>query len=342
MACVVRAGPSCSSICGDPGRLRRVRIRSRIATASIGCVYRLAKTQRSAACARSRCSAWPARSQSAEAVSVRDQNRGGRRWRSRHRERAEAAVLVEVALPQPTALAAGLLGQRPGGDRLCRDTVSGRAACWPDPPPDLGPCHGVEVLPAARRGHDVCQALIGDGRLDERQRCTLGERVALQPGEQPIRQRPGVEWAAMRVPVRQRMQHPPLGLGHRRLGAKPHPGEQPGRVRKQLHLGQVAQRAHRQAQPEQCSAAADDHLAADRVQPELAAGVAIELDHVPADVKPPRLRVVDRRRARRRLDQVVDLISRDCNGSHAHHLTSSLPAFPRPNRPARAVRRRPR
>lgn|GEM_PF-4829742 len=209
VACVVRAGPSCSSICGDPGRLRRVRIRSRIATASIGCVNRLAKTQRPAACARSRCSAWPARSQSA----------GPSPWVTRTAV-AAAGGPPAGSVPRPRSWSKSRCRSRPR---------------WP---------------------------LVGSGRLF----------VALQPGEQPVRQRPGVERAAMRVPVRQRLQHPPLGLGHRRLGAKPHPGEQPGRVGKKLDLGQVVQRAHRQAQPEQCGAAADDHLAADRVQPELAAG----------------------------------------------------------------------
>jgi hypothetical protein len=62
---VVTARPNCSSICGSPGSLSWSRISSRVSGFSSGWVYRLANTHALAACSSRRCSACPARSQSA-------------------------------------------------------------------------------------------------------------------------------------------------------------------------------------------------------------------------------------------------------------------------------------
>lgn len=59
------ARPNCSSICGSPGSLSWSRISSRVSGSSSGWVYRLANTHALAACSSRRCSACPARSQSA-------------------------------------------------------------------------------------------------------------------------------------------------------------------------------------------------------------------------------------------------------------------------------------
>lgn len=59
------ARPNCSSICGSPGSLSWSRISSRVSGFSSGWVYRLANTHALAACSSRRCSACPARSQSA-------------------------------------------------------------------------------------------------------------------------------------------------------------------------------------------------------------------------------------------------------------------------------------
>jgi len=59
------ARPNCSSICGSPGSLSSSRISSLVSGFSSGCVYRLANTHALAACSSRRCSACPARSQSA-------------------------------------------------------------------------------------------------------------------------------------------------------------------------------------------------------------------------------------------------------------------------------------
>ena len=61
----VTARPNCSSICGSPGSLSWSRISSRVSEFSSGWVYRLANTHALAACSSTRCSACPARSQSA-------------------------------------------------------------------------------------------------------------------------------------------------------------------------------------------------------------------------------------------------------------------------------------
>ena len=61
----VAARPNCSSICGSPGSLSWSRISSRVSGFSSGWVYRLANTHALAACSSRRCSACPARSQSA-------------------------------------------------------------------------------------------------------------------------------------------------------------------------------------------------------------------------------------------------------------------------------------
>ena len=61
----VSARPNCSSICGSPGSLSWSRISSLVSGFSSGWVYRLANTHALAACSSTRCSACPARSQSA-------------------------------------------------------------------------------------------------------------------------------------------------------------------------------------------------------------------------------------------------------------------------------------
>ena len=61
----VTARPNCSSICGSPGSLSWSRISSLVSGFSSGWVYRLANTHALAACSSRRCSACPARSQSA-------------------------------------------------------------------------------------------------------------------------------------------------------------------------------------------------------------------------------------------------------------------------------------
>jgi hypothetical protein len=93
----------------------------------------------------------------------------------------------------------------------------------------------------------------------------------LQAGQQPGRQRAGRERAAVRVPVRDRVQHLAFQAVSRRCGAGAHPGHQPQlrRIWQQLGHRQVAQGADRQAQPEQGGAAADQHFPAGRVGPQL-------------------------------------------------------------------------
>ena len=88
----------------------------------------------------------------------------------------------------------------------------------------------------------------------------------LEPGEEPGGQRAGGERATVSVPVRQRRQHLALPAGHRLGRTQSYPGEQPQpvRVREQFDDGQVPERAHREPQPEQGGAAADEHLPARR------------------------------------------------------------------------------
>jgi hypothetical protein len=68
---------------------------------------------------------------------------------------------------------------------------------------------------------------------------------------------------------------------------------------------------HPEPQPEQGGAAAYEHLPADRIHPQLAVLVAIQLDRGLADPEPPRLRIVHRRRTGRGRDQVASLIGQD-------------------------------
>jgi hypothetical protein len=79
---------------------------------------------------------------------------------------------------------------------------------------------GARLLPEETEG------LTGPGWLrDEHQRGPLGQRVVLQSGKQAFGQWLVGERATMGVPVRDCLQHPALGPGHRRRRAQPHPGE---------------------------------------------------------------------------------------------------------------------
>jgi len=184
------------------------------------------------------------------------------------------------------------------------------------------------------------QPLVGERRVDQCQPGALSQRVMLEPGQEPGRQRFGREWATVGVPVRQRRQQLALPAGHRLSRANPDPGEKPqlGRIREQLDHGQVTQRPHRQPQPEQRGAAADEHLPANGIDPQLAVLVGVQLDGVMAGPEPPRLSVVHRWCPGRCSDQVIDLTGGDRHHpaarlrDHAAHLPSCVLRVSRPER----------
>jgi hypothetical protein len=240
-------------------------------------------------------------------VAGRQQDRGRRRGRSAARQQAQVPAEVEITLRQPSWLCRRRLGDQGGRGNAVRRRVL-RA---PRPPPDLGTLTGIQVGPAGGVG-EPGQPVGGQSLADERQRRAFDQRVVLQPGEQPGRQRLRQERPAMGVPVRHGREHPPLKLVQRddpsTPGARgdPHPGQQPQlrRIRQQIHHGQVPEGPDGQPQPEQRRAAADQHLPADRVVTRLARGIGPQLDHLRVDTEPPWLAVMDRRRAGRGGDQV--------------------------------------
>ena len=105
------------------------------------------------------------------------------------------------------------------------------------------------------------------------QRGSLGQRVVLDPGQQPGGQGTGGERAAVRVAQRQGVQQVAFGGTQRDGPAQRHAGQQPqlGRFREQFHDRHVAQRPDRQPQPVQSGAAADEHLPAVPVRPAVCA-----------------------------------------------------------------------
>ncbi|HEX3711665.1 MAG TPA: hypothetical protein VHV09_02625, partial [Trebonia sp.] len=67
------------------------------------------------------------------------------------------------------------------------------------PPPYLGPLAAVPAGLAGGGGGEPGQPAGGQAVADQHQRRPFGQRVVLQPGEQPGRQRLGQEGAAMGV-----------------------------------------------------------------------------------------------------------------------------------------------
>ncbi len=242
------------------------------------------------------------------AVAGRDQHRGDGGRRPVGAEKAEAAALVEVSLAQPAALAP--LRDR---DRERWDSVAGGAVRSAAPPAHLCPRPRVQVEPAACLGDNVRQPLIGQARFDDLQRRAFGQSIMLEAGQQPRWQRIERERATVRVPVRQRHEHLLLNARHRLGRAQRDPGQQPqpARLGQQAHDGTVPERTHREPQPEQGGAAADQHLPARPVRRQLAARVAVQLDHGLPRHEAPRLGVVHRRCPGRGRDQGSSVAGQD-------------------------------
>ena len=108
VARVVSARPNWRMICGAPCRRSRSRIRARIAAASSGCEYRLAKTQSLAAYTSMPVQRLAGAEPVGPAIAAVSSTAvaGGRRPGAVV-EQPEAAAQVEVALRQPPGLAAG-------------------------------------------------------------------------------------------------------------------------------------------------------------------------------------------------------------------------------------------
>jgi hypothetical protein len=177
----------------------------------------------------------------------------------------------------------GAGGPTDGGEGMGGHAVPGLAVSLAGPLQRLGSRsylrrrRGVEVAPPAPRGKDRRQPLVRRAVADHRQRRVFGFGVGPKPVEQALGQRAGFERAAVRVPMRRRLEHRPFLWCHGSQTARPHPGQQrpPTGFGKQVDLGLVVQRADREPQAEQGGAAADDHLPAREVFHQLAAGVGI-------------------------------------------------------------------
>ena len=271
------------------------------------------------------------------AVAGRQQDRGRGRRRSAAWQPAQVPAQVEITLRQPSGLCRGRPGDQGGrGHAVCRGVLLA-----PRPPPYPGALTGIQVGPLGGGG-EPGQPDGGQAVADERQRGAFGQRVVLESRQQPDRQRLRQERPAMGVPARHGREHPPLHLVQPdEAGAPgdPHPGQQPElrRIRQQADDGHVPEGPDGQPQPEQRRAAADQHLAADRVVARLARGIGPQLDRVLADPEPPRLAVMDRRRPRGRGDQVLGAAGEKPRSfrralGHARFRVAHPPTIPRPGR----------
>ncbi len=223
---LVCAGPNWSSICGDPGSASLARMRSRITGNLQRLGVQAGRHPTVAAWASTRCSAWPARSQSSWVSPVvtrpRSRPEAARPARGRAaghgagRGRSHAAPSVPgMAGPAGPNAAAGTpsLAALPGG-RLQRQ-IAARA-------PALRAC--ILVASAARADsfpYWLAVSMTASVAPSASASCC-------RPGQQPGRQRAWVERTAVGVPVRECRQHPAFRLGDRRLRAEGHPGQQPG------------------------------------------------------------------------------------------------------------------
>jgi len=141
------------------------------------------------------------------AVAGRQQDRGRRRGRSAAGQQAQVPAEVEITLRQPSGLRRG----RPCDQGGRGNAVRRRVLLASRPPPYRGALAGIQVR-ATGGGDQPGQPVGGQAVADERQRRAFGQRVVLQPREQPWRQRLRQEGAAMGVPVRHGGEHAPFQL----------------------------------------------------------------------------------------------------------------------------------
>ena len=171
-------------------------------------------------------------------ISRGEQDRGGDRRRSLGGQQPEAAAQVEVTLREAPGLAAGLGGNRGGGDAVAAPVIR-----VPAPVPYLLLNVRLTTLPAVGGARDVGQALIGERPIDQGEGGSFGQRVVLQRGQETGGDRAGGERAAVGMAARQRFQQLAFPGRHRRGLPEAHPGEQaqPGRVREQFDDRKVAE-----------------------------------------------------------------------------------------------------